>query len=100
MSLWEKDNVTVSELGKTLFLDNGTLTPLLKKMELQGLVTRQRSRKDERMVIISLTQQGLDLKEKCSDVPCHIAKELDVDQEKFNALYGLLYDVISKLYGT
>ena len=97
MVLWENDNIAVSELGRRLFLDNDTLTPLLKKMELQGYLTRQRSRKDERMVIISLTQDGMALKEKCSDIPSHIAEALDVDQEKFDELYGLLYDVIRKL---
>ena len=58
LCLWEKDNVPVKELGNRLFLDSGTLTPLLKKMETQGLVTRTRNEKDERTVYIQLTKEG------------------------------------------
>ena len=69
LSLWEKDNVTVSELGDTLYLDSGTLTPLLKKLEEVGLVGRLRSREDERTVVISLTEKGRSLKKKALTVP-------------------------------
>lgn len=63
-ALWEKDGQTVSALGNTLFLDSGTLTPLLKRMEKAGLVRRQRDSADERQVLVSLTEQGKTLKAK------------------------------------
>src|SRR5579875_3340210 len=60
--LWEMDELTVSQLGERLYLDSGTLTPLLKRMESMGLITRRRSETDERKVYIYLTEQGQDLK--------------------------------------
>ncbi len=69
LALWEKDEVTVKELGQRLYLDSGTLTPLLKKLESKGLVTRERSPLDERNVYITLTKEGHDLKEKAVHVP-------------------------------
>ena len=69
MALWEQDGMSVGDLGKRLFLDNGTLTPMLKKLEQQGYVTRSRSPEDERVVIIKLTEKGYDLREQCLDVP-------------------------------
>ena len=68
MALWEKDHITVNELGHRLFLDSGTLTPLLKKMEKQGLITRSRSASDERTVVVCLTDKGLSLKDDCRSV--------------------------------
>lgn len=73
MCLWEKDEVTVKDLGNRLFLDSGTLTPLLKKMENQNLITRTRSKNDERTVYIKLTEEGWAMKEKCQEVPLKMA---------------------------
>ena len=67
--LWEEDNVSVKELGKRLCLDSGTLTPLLKKMERLGLVTRRRDKTDERCVIIGLTVKGKELQKHAADIP-------------------------------
>jgi MarR family transcriptional regulator, organic hydroperoxide resistance regulator len=67
--LWERDGVTVKEIGDRLFLDSGTLTPLLKRLEAAHLVKRTRSTEDERQVLISLTPQGVVLKEKARAVP-------------------------------
>lgn len=69
MVLWERDRLTVSEIGERLYLDSATLTPLLKRMEAQGLVVRQRDAADERQVIVSLTAQGQDLRERAEAVP-------------------------------
>ncbi|MBE5963300.1 MAG: MarR family transcriptional regulator [Lachnospiraceae bacterium] len=69
LALWEKDDITVKELGKKLFLDSGTLTPLLKKMENEHYVTRVRSVEDERNVYIRLTEEGKALKEKAAHIP-------------------------------
>ena len=94
LSLWEKDNVTIKELGTRLFLDSGTLTPLLKKMEAQGLVTRTRSSKDERTVFIKLTEKGRELRIKCLDVPkqmmCNNLMELDDAVDLLQSLHKLM----------
>jgi MarR family transcriptional regulator, organic hydroperoxide resistance regulator len=74
LALWEQDGVSVSALGERLFLDSGTLTPLLKRMEEKGLLRRQRSAQDERRVEVFLTLQGTDLKSQAARIPaCVIA---------------------------
>lgn len=67
--LWERDDMTVSEIGKRLFLDSATLTPLLKRMETLGVLARVRAKADERQVVISLTPQGLALQQRARAVP-------------------------------
>jgi DNA-binding MarR family transcriptional regulator len=67
--LWERDGVSVSEIGERLYLDSGTLTPLLKRLESQGLVDRTRDPQDERRVVIRLTAQGRALKEQAAGIP-------------------------------
>ena len=97
MVLWETDGIPVSELGKRLFLDNGTLTPLLKKMEHQGYLSRTRAAKDERVVIISLTETGKNMKEKCRSIPAAVGDCLKLDKEQVQTLYLLLYDMIRQM---
>ena len=97
MALWENNNIPVSELGKVLFLDNGTLSPLLKKMENENYITRHRSRKDERVVIISLTEKAYAMKEECKSLPARVAEEIGIDADTFQQLHDLLYDVIAAL---
>ncbi|MBW9156337.1 MarR family transcriptional regulator [Clostridium sp. FP2] len=70
--LWEKDNITVKEMGKKLHLDSGTLTPLLKKLECMELVNRTRDTVDERKVFVKLTQKGIELKEMAIEIPNRI----------------------------
>jgi len=70
--LWEKDEVTVSEIGSKLFLESSTLTPILKKLEAMHLVNRTRSKEDERQVIITLSEKGKNLKEQAVNIPAHI----------------------------
>lgn len=72
MVLWEKDEITVSELGNRLFLDSGTLTPLLKRMEVQGLLHRKRDAGDERRVVVSLSEAGRALRERAKSVPLRL----------------------------
>ena len=72
LALWERDGVPVKEIGERLFLDSGTLTPLLKRLEAAGLVKRNRSSEDERQVNITLTAQGQALKERARAVPLSI----------------------------
>ena len=92
--LWEKRSATVKELGEALYLDSGTLTPLLKKMEAQGVVSRQRNAADERSVIVSLTQAGEALREQAAEIPAQIGKCLPVSSEESTALYNMLYRIL------
>ncbi|MBR5620779.1 MAG: MarR family transcriptional regulator [Clostridia bacterium] len=92
--LWEKDGVSVSEIGERLMLDNGTLSPLLKKMEQAGYIERRRSTADDRVVVITLTEAGRALQEKAKDVPRNVAGCFDLPPEKARALYVLLYELL------
>ena len=94
--LWEKDGITVSEIGSRRMLDNGTLSPLLKKLEQAGLITRSRCREDDRVVEISLTQEGRALQEKVKDIPMKIASCVGLPAEKAQLLYSLLYELLEK----
>ena len=95
--LWEKEKVSVKSLGETLWLDSGTLTPLLKKLEAKGLVTRVRSRQDERSVEIGLTEEGRALREKAADIPGKVGSCLRMPPEEAAALYSLLYKTLGRL---
>ena len=97
LCLWEKDNVTVKELGGRLFLDSGTLTPLLKKMEAQGLVTRTRGGKDERTVYIQLTDLGKAMKEKCVSVPKQMMCQNILDMDKAAPLLKTLHQIMQNM---
>lgn len=94
MVLWEKKQLTVKQLGEILFLDSGTLTPLLKKMETSGLLSRSRDKTDERSVIVSLTKEGEELKEKAVLVPEKISECVPLDKEEAKQLYHLLYKIL------
>lgn len=74
--LWQRDDVTLSQIGEQLFLDSATLTPLLKRLESAGWVLRQRSRDDERQVVITLTAEGKALKEKAKNIPESLSQAL------------------------
>ena len=92
--LWEKDGISVTEIGERLKLDNGTLSPLLKKLEQAGYLSRQRSREDERVVTIRLTEAGKALQEKAKDVPLRVAGCIDLPPEKARTLYALLHELM------
>ena len=92
--LWEKDGISVTEIGEKLMLDNGTLSPLLKKMEKAGYVERHRSRADDRVVEITLTKEGRALQEKAKDIPLKVAGCIDLPTEKAQQLYRLLYELL------
>lgn len=95
MVLWESDCLTVGELGKRLYLDNGTITPLLKKLETQGFVQRRRCKDDERIVKISLTDDGWELREKAKDIPAKMGGCSTLSEDEAKALYLLLYKLLS-----
>ena len=94
MVLWEKKQVTVKELGESLFLDSGTLTPLLKKMEQKQLLTRTRSKEDERVLLVTITEEGEALKEKAVNVPTQLMNCITIDPEDAEKLYELLYKAL------
>ena len=96
MVLWEKKTLNVKELGDCLFLDSGTLTPLLKKMEAKGLVTRRRSPEDERNLIVSITDQGERLKERAVTIPENMMKCSSLDPDEVATLYQLLYKMLGR----
>ena len=92
MVLWEKESVNVGQLGEELHLDAGTLTPLLKRLESAGYITRQRSKEDERVTIVSLSKEGENLKEKCKDIPEKMASQgMPLQEKEIKELYRLLY---------
>ncbi|WP_435920804.1 MarR family winged helix-turn-helix transcriptional regulator [Paenibacillus sp. DYY-L-2] len=97
LSLWERDGVTVKELGATLFLDSGTLTPLLKKLESMNLITRTRDKADERNVIIELTEIGHALKEQVSDVPKKLYADTKVRIEDITAMREQIQSFLRKM---
>ncbi|MCR5594173.1 MAG: MarR family transcriptional regulator [Saccharofermentans sp.] len=99
MVLWEKDGITVGELGKKLFLDTGTLTPMLKKLEAQGYIDRKRSEEDERVVKIFVTKKGFELREKCLDIPAKVGKCASLSKlsrEDAATLYRILYGILKE----
>ena len=94
--LWEKDGLTVGELCRRLHLDSGTLTPVLKRMEADGRLRRERSREDERVVLIRLTAEGKDLRREALAIPQRMAACVPLTPEEGAALYSLLYKIIRR----
>ena len=94
MALWENDSMNVRELGSCLFLDSGTLTPLLKKLENKGYIKGSRSKEDERNLIVTLTDKGWELRENMLTIPESMASCVDLDQQEAADLYRLLYKVL------
>ena len=94
MVLWEKKTISVKELGESLFLDSGTLTPLLKKMESKQLLTRERSKEDERILIVTITEKGEELKEQAVCVPEKMSQCVKLSKEEALQLYQLLYKLL------
>lgn len=92
--LWEKDSISIKELGEFLFLDSGTITPLIKKLECQGLVRRERDTTDERIVKVHLTVDGKNLQQKAVCVPGKMGGKLPLTSEECETLYGLLYKIL------
>ena len=94
MVLWEKDHVSVKEIGEKLYLDSGTLTPLLNKLLVKGYISKKSLPSDNRELIISLTNKGLELKKEAYEIPPQIAKEVKLSEEEAKELYRLLYKVL------
>ena len=94
LALWEKDGIPVGDLCETLMLDNGTISPLLKKMQQAGYIERTRSERDDRVVVITLTEAGRALQEQAKDIPAKAASCIALPPEKAQALYALLYELL------
>ena len=94
MVLWEHKSMTVKELGHELFLDSGTLTPLLKKLEDKGLVSRRRSERDERNLIVTITEAGEEMKDRALHIPTEMAKCVNLPREEVYTLYRMLNQLL------
>lgn len=94
MVMWEEKEITVKALGEKLFLDSGTMTPVLKSLEAKGYVTRKRSTTDERSVSVFLTDSGEELKKKAVDVPAKVAGCVGLSGEEGLQLYKILYKIL------
>jgi len=94
LALWEQGKVTVGDLCRRLYLDCGTLTPLLKKMEESGWIVRCRCRQDERVVYVSVTEEGWQLREAVKDIPARVGKCVTMAPEDAAQLYTLLYKLL------
>ena len=94
MVLWEHKSMTVKMLGQELYLDSGTLTPLLKKLEDKGLVTRRRSDRDERNLIVTITAAGEALKDAVLHIPGEMTKCINLPNEDIANLYRMLYQML------
>lgn len=98
--LWEKDSQPVNEIAKRLFLETNTVTPLLQRMEKEGLISREKGKKDGRQMIVSLTDKGKDLQYKLLDVPSAVGRAVacnNITSESLPALYNMLDNIIANL---
>ena len=96
--LWEKESLNVKELGSVLYLDSGTLTPLLKKLEAKGYVTRCRCKEDERNLIIQITEKGDSLKEKAANISSKMKEKwVNLSEEEIKVIYHALYKLLSQV---
>lgn len=96
MVLWEEKSVSVKRLGERVHLDSGTLTPLLKALEKKGLVCRTRSSEDERVLIVTLTEAGEQLKNEAVSIPEKVAGCINLAPEEAGELYRLLYKIMGE----
>lgn len=94
MVMWEHKSISVRDMGKVLFLDSGTLTPMLKKMEKAGWVQRKRSENDERIVIVTITERGEALQDKAAEVPLKMAGCVTLESDDTMQLYTLLHKLM------
>lgn len=94
--MWEQKRINVKNMGRLLFLDSGTLTPVLKKLEQKGYILRTRSADDERVVIANLTEKGERLKSRAVLVPQKVTKCVNLSREEAELLYALLYKALDR----
>ena len=97
MAMWEHSEMNVKELGKCLFLDSGTLTPVLKKLEAKGYIHRGRSRTDERNLSVTITEEGMKLRDRALAVPTQMACCVDLSPEEGMMMHSLLHKILNNL---
>ncbi len=97
MVLWEENKINVKRLGEKLFLDSGTLTPLLKSLEAKGYITRSRSKDDERNLNVEITDLGRALRDKALDVPKSMSTCINLSPEEAKILYNVLYKILGTI---
>ena len=97
MVFWEEKKISVKDLGKKLFLDSGTLTPVLKSLEVKGFISRSRSAEDERVLIAEITDEGEALREQAKSVPENVAGCVKLEPSEAMQLYQLLYKLLANL---
>ena len=97
MVMWEKGKLNVKELGERLYLDSGTLTPVLKKLEAKGYINRKRSDQDERNLLVTITGDGKNLQKKAVEVPERMAGCMALSPEEAGTLYQLLYKMLGNI---
>lgn len=97
MVLWEHQKMSVKELGEYLYLDSGTLTPVLKKLEQKGYVQRQRDKEDERVLVVTLTETGKTMREKAVKIPEKMGACVNLEPEEAKELYRILYKILGSI---
>lgn len=97
MVLWENDGLPVSHIGEKLYLDSGTLTPLLKRLEGKGFIERKRKKEDERVVEVFITEAGKALRTKACEIPEKIYKKIDVSQQDWIDLKKSVQKILNKI---
>lgn len=97
MAMWEHNELNVKELGQLLYLDSGTLTPVLKKLEAKGYVSRTRSKRDERNLIVTITPEGLALRDKALDIPNKMAGCMGLSMDEIGVLRTAIYNMLNGL---
>ena len=97
MVFWEQKKCSVKELGERLYLDSGTLTPVLKSLEAKGFVCRYRSTEDERVLIVEITEAGRQLRDRALNVPAQLGACVQLEPGETQALHGLLYKLLGAL---
>lgn len=95
MVLWDRKQINVKELGNNLFLDSGTLSPVLKKLESKEYIKRRRNNEDERNLNLSITKKGEELKQKAKDIPEKISNCINITEKEAIELYKTLYKILS-----
>ena len=96
LCLWEYGEMSVGDLCQRLYLDNGTITPMIKRLEQEGYLTRCRGQKDERVVNVCLTERGWALREQASEIPAKVGSCVSLPKDDAMALYRLLYQMLQE----
>ena len=99
MTLWEYGGMTEGDLGKILHLESGTLAPLLKRLEKQGLLTRSRLESNERKLFLDLTENGRALRRRAEAIPCEMRGLIPLEKDELHMLKSLLCKAVERMHG-